>query len=261
MPVCSGKTEYDVSAAPVAAVGASLTEAEVHEAAKTCVGEILRDEAGRAGLKAAVESVAKTTFEQKQLSEILNQLPPVEPWRVGESFGEAFLTEHRNCSFPWPHSRDTRNPSASQAGADLVGFRKLDGAPARFAFGEVKTSSQEQWPPNNATGRHGLAEQLKHLRDKQEVRNWLFRYLGMRVQGAPWRATFEEAASRYLRDSADVDLFGILVREVEPKDVDLGSRAAALAAGCPAQTSVELRAIYVPPGCLKAAAALAGVGP
>ena len=49
-----------------------------------------------------------------------------------------------------------------------------------------------------------------------------------------------------MSNPADVSLFGVLVRDVEPRAKDLNKRAKALGEGCPATTSIELRAIYLP---------------
>ena len=83
-----------------------------------------------------------------------------EDWRVGEALAQAFLAAHRNCTFPWPASRDLRNPVSSPAGTDLVGFVDFDRG-GLFAFGEVKTSTQQQWPPSLIYGRHGLKQQME----------------------------------------------------------------------------------------------------
>ncbi len=46
----------------------------------------------------------------------------------------------------------------------------------------------------------------------------------------------------------DVSLFGLLIRDVIPKREDLAGRTAALSEQCPAKTSIELRALYLPSG-------------
>jgi len=91
-----------------------------------------------------------------------------------------------------------------------------------------------------------MARQLESLRDNIDVKDHLVKYLGHRTAGARWQNQYEEAAYRYLADSTDTSLFGVLVRDVKPKDSDLRNRAKTLASGCPEQTSIELTAIYLP---------------
>ena len=116
----------------------------------------------------------------------------------------------------------------------------------RFAFGEVKTSEEEAWPPNVMYGRHGLKKQMEDLRDSRDVKDSLVGYLGHHAHGANWLPRYQSAATRYLANPADVSLFGVLIRDVEPKRQDLASRAGVLANGCPPETSIELRAMYLP---------------
>ena len=140
-----------------------------------------------------------------------------------------------------------RNPNASPAGADLVGFHK-QGATRRFAFGEVKTSEEEKWPPQVVIGRHGLAKQLEVLRDSDQTKHHLvIKYLGHRAKNSSWEIGYKESVVRYFKDSSDVSLFGFLIRDVAPNSADLLSRAKALAKGCPKETSIELSAVYLPP--------------
>jgi hypothetical protein len=139
-----------------------------------------------------------------------------------------------------------RNPNASPAGADLVGFQK-HGRSQRFAFGEVKTSEEEKWPPQVVTSRHGLAKQLEELRDSEHTKHHLVLiYLGHRAPKSSWETSYREAVTRYLQDVSDISLFGFLIRDVTPKADDLHSRAKTMAKGCPTGTSIDLHAIYLP---------------
>jgi len=83
-----------------------------------------------------------------------------ETWRVGEAVAHAELEANRGCSFPWSARRDAKNRRASAAGAEMVGFVRRPGDPARFAFGEVKTSSEKNAPPAVA---RDLRRQLREL--------------------------------------------------------------------------------------------------
>jgi len=248
MAVAAGTEVYNVDATPVMARGVSYTEVELDSALKDSVSQILWDDAGTTDLQAILTSVVTTDFSDKSVKRVLASDPVPANWRVGEGLAEAFIAEHRSCEFPWPSGRDLKNPSASPAGTDLVGFQntKTTVNAHRFAFGEVKTSEQEVWPPSVMNSRHGLKKQLEDLRDSTNVKNSLMKYLAHHANGTNWLPRYKSAAMRYFANQADISLFGVLVRDVEPKQEDLASSAAALSVGCPIETSIELRAMYLP---------------
>jgi hypothetical protein len=245
-----GVEVYDADSTPVTARGASLRDEDI-AALPGRLDPILRDESGSAALASLLDGIDSTGFDPQVLQEVLSPIPSVESWRVGEAIGEAFLTDHRHCHFPWPGTRDLKNPSSSPGGTDLVGFQET-ATFKRFAFGEVKTSRDPARPPSVVTGRHGLVAQLEALRDQSVIRSQLVRYLGHHAPGRNWQPVFKEATEAYLRDPHAIALFGIIVREVEPDARDLTARAGRLAAGCPPGISIELRAIYLPGGTIAA---------
>ncbi len=98
-------------------------------------------------------------------------------------------------------------------------------------------------------GRTGLKKQLEDLRDSEPIRDDLFRYLAHRVK-ASWRPRFEAASKRYLENSSDVQLYGVLVRDVPPHADDLRVRVHDLAKNCPEGTGIELMALYLPKGSI-----------
>lgn len=248
MTKAAGAEVYNADAPPVTARGIAYTETELVAALSGSVSHILWDDAGTVELEAILTSVATTDFADESVKRILSQNPVIANWRVGEALAEACLRADRNCEFPWPTGRDLKNPSASPAGTDLVGFQETEATDNshRFAFGEVKTSAQKAWPPNVMDGRHGLQKQLEALRDSTSVKDALVRYLGHHAGGARWLPRYRSATVRYLANPADISLFGLLIRDVKPKAEDLQKRAAMLASHCPSQTTVELRAIYLP---------------
>jgi len=252
MTTAAGTEAYNVDACPVTARGVSYTDAELDTALRGSVSGILRDDAGIADLETVLAAVVTTEFSEQSVKRVLSSRAALESWRVGEAIGEAFLVEHRSCEFPWPSGRDLKNPAASPAGTDLVGFQETSAVTDtyRFAFGEVKTSEEKKWPPSVMSGRHGLKKQLEDLRDSIRVKDSLMKYLGHHADGTDWFPRYRSAAKRYLADPEDVSLFGILVRDVEPKQEDLASRAGNLAKGCPKGTSIELRAMYLPDGSI-----------
>jgi hypothetical protein len=246
--MASGTEVYNADAKPVIARGASYTDMELDAALGGSLSSILLDDAGTADLEAILTSVVTTDFSDKSVKRVLSSHATLENWRVGEALAEAFFSEHRACEFPWPSGRDLKNPSASPAGTDLVGFQNTneDANTHRFAFGEVKTSEQEKWPPSVMDGRHGMKKQLEDLRDSTAVKDSLVKYLGHHANGTAWFPRYRSAAKRYLANPGDVSLFGVLVRDVEPKREDLASRARDLSVNCPAETTIELRAMYLP---------------
>lgn len=258
MPTPKGQEVYTIpAAAPVVAGGVVLSDAELGEALKGPVASILRDDEGNAQLEVLLAGLVTTEFEQERLRAALDATPDPEDWRVGEALAEAYLSEHRQCEFPWHGGRDLKNPKASAAGTDLVGFQHEPNQGPRFAFGEVKTSYEEKYPPQVVTSRHGLSEQVELLRDSCETKNHLLTYLAHKARTTDWEDTFKGAARRYFTDPTDVCLFGVLVRDVVPSELDLRARAKALAKNCPSATVIELRAVYLPSKCIPSLASRA----
>ena len=246
MKIAVGKKLYSTGSSPVKAEGVLFSQAELDSALNDRLPPLLRDDAGKKKVEDFVGGLATTAFASDRLAAALKVVHPVKDWQVGESLAEAYLIDHRDCEFPWPVGRDLRNPNASPAGADLVGFQ-VSGKTRRFAFSEVKTSEEEKWPPQVVTGRHGLAKQLELLRDSDETKNHLaILYLGHRASKSTWEKNYREAVTRYLNNSSDVSLFGFLIRDVAANGADLQSRAKSLAKGCPQDTSIELTALYLP---------------
>ena len=209
------------------------------------VAAVLFDDEGKANIEEILAGLAETDFAQDGLRRVLEDPDKVENWRAGEAIAETYLTDHRSCYFPWPAGRDERKSGSSLPGADLVGFGADDNGDC-LAFGEVKTSGESSYPPRTMYGRTGLKRQLEGLRDCERIRGDLVKYLCHRAGCAGWRSRFEHAGRRYLENKSDVQLFGFLVRDVEPHQDDLKVRVGALAEGCPQGTRVELVALYLP---------------
>lgn len=248
MVIAVGAEQYDVGCQPVSARGLSYTTEDLESALSGPVAEIMMDEVGLKQVEDLLVGVAETEFQSDRVRAMLAQDRVPEDWRVGEALAEVYLTCHRDCEFPWPTSRDQKDPNSSMPGTDLVGFQRTESAANshRFAFGEVKTSDQELWPPSVMYGRHGLKQQLEDLRNLEKVRGALVLYLAHHAVNASWQGKFREATSRFLADSTDVSLFGIMIRDVEPKATDLQARAKSLAKDCPTMMGIELLAIYLP---------------
>jgi len=233
MTLSAGTVEYTLGTAPVTGCGISWTAEELDTALAGPVAEVVFDDAGNADCAAILEGLSETEFDREGVQRVLNSEQEPEAWRVGEGLAESYLTHHRNCSFPWPDGRDERKSGSSLPGADLVGFHQ-DGEQDCFAFGEVKTSGEAKHPPGAMYGRTGD----------------LVKYLWHRAVNASWKGRFINAYKRYNADSADVCLFGLLVRDVEPHRDDLQVRVTKLGKGCPSVMSIELIAIYLPAGSI-----------
>jgi hypothetical protein len=237
-------------------MGRSWNAEELGAAINGQVSALVFDDQGKADIQELLSGIAETSFEHEQLAQALTAPEDIEDWRVGEAIAEAYLTEHRDCLFPWPDGRDERKSGSSLPGADLVGVRE-DEQGDRFVFGEVKTSGEAKYPPGAVYGRTGLKQQLEDLRDKVGIRNDLFKYLGHRAKNATWRDRFKTASKRYLNNTSDIQLFGVLVRDVEPNVDDVRVRVEKLGNGCPAGTQIELLAMYLPTGVIGTLAAQA----
>ncbi len=240
---------YSVDSTPVIARGLAYNEEQLDGAINGAVKDLLLDTTGTAELNDMLAGLAPTEFEPAQISQLLQAEQEPKNWLVGEALAEAYVADHNNCTFPWPTGRDLKNPEASPAGADLTGFQETDDTenPYRFAFGEVKTSSDEHSPPRVMYSRTGLKNQLEGLRDSHRTKKSLIRYLGHHAINASWWYMFKSATKRYLSSALrDVAIFGVLIRDIEPNESDLSCCAKSLANGCPDLTSISLYALYFP---------------
>jgi hypothetical protein len=256
MPFPPGIESYNADSAPVKARGLRWEDDDLDTAAEEAVAEVLFDRAGMAEDREYLQSLGGTRFADERIEEVLGSADvqaSTEKWRIGEAVAQAELETSCSCSFPWNVRRDLKNPRASHAGAELVGFRRRPGGSTSFAFGEVKTSSHEQRPPSVTTD---LRRQLRGLNGKPEVVNNLVRYLTPRARGAQWEGAFQAAWASFCTDRGDLAIFGVLVRDVEPQRADLAGMASDLAAEIQAPTTLQLRALYVPDGRIET---LAGV--
>ncbi|MDH0382367.1 hypothetical protein [Comamonas aquatica] len=249
MPMSAATNCYVTDCLPVIARGLSFADDQLENILSGPVKDLLLDTSGYNELNSLLASLATTDFEQDGLTALLTKHVAPDPWLVGEAIAESFVTAVGNCIFPWPTSRDLKNPDASPTGADLTGFQKVNDPenPYRFAFGEVKTSVEEKYPPQVMYGRTGLKKQLEDLRDSQLTKQALVRYLGFHATNALWQDKYKSAVKRFLKSRmTDIAIFGVLVRDVMPDGEDLRCRAEALAKSCPTDTTIHLYAIYLP---------------
>ncbi len=249
MTIATGIIAYNLGSPPVSGCGIVWSKEELGTALAESVSEVVFDESGKADIAALLAGVAETDFTQNELTQILTDPKPPEDWRVGEALAECYLVQHQQCFFPWPDGRDERKTGSSLPGADLVGLHTEEGE-EYFAFGEVKTSTEEKYPPGAMHSRTGLKQQLEDLKESNKIKDDLVKYLGYRAVTADWKKQYQRAASKFLQDKNAIRIFGVLIRDVEPHEDDLRVRVDKLGQDIQGDMKMELLAIYLPAGSI-----------
>lgn len=206
------------------------------------------DTAGGDALREQLRGLGLTGMGQEALEAVLAaDIPETRDWAAGEALAEAMLEARHDVVLPWNTERDKRNPFASLPGADVVGFQR-DGDSYRLALGEVKCSSEAQWPPQVMSGRSGgLAHQIDRLASDLGTICQLLKWLLPRVKKTEHEPAFNAACTRYFNsDNRDLVLFGILIRDQEPREQDLQARGDDLGHRLQSPTHCCLVAIYLP---------------
>ena len=207
------------------------------------------------GTKALIEEfrdIPSTGFEERLLIDIFSTSPPIDDWKIGEALAECYLEDFEKVRFYYPSSRDAKNPKANLQGADLVGFVDVDEETTIFLFGEVKTSGDKNSPPQVMYGRSGMIDQLRDIKNNPNLRKSLIRWLGFKVKALsdddPFKKDYQKALKVYLKEGAEHKyfLFGILIRDTEPKDTDLKSRYESLKSDLSNGAQLKLVALYIP---------------
>lgn len=243
MIMAVGKIEYQLGTHPTTGCGFSYSDDELNTILAGKVQEVVFDTAGQ---KQITSILAETGFSKDDIEKNLVPFTTTpEDWRVGEGIAEYYLSEHRQCFFPWPDSRDERKIGSSLPGADLVGFQII-GNDIYFAYGEVKTSSEAKYPPGVMVGRSGLQSQIEDLKDNDTTKRTLMNYLALRCKGQCWESYFKNAAQNFLKCPKNIRIFGVLIRDVQPNDKDLKNRINNLAKKQYPETHIELLALYLP---------------
>ncbi len=252
MPMPTAAPEYDSDIEQITARGVSFSNEQLKEMLSGPVKDILLDTTGNKEIEELLAGLATTDFANAELQTILEEEQVFEDWLVGEAIAEAFTIHIGDCFYPWPTSRDLKNPNASPAGCDLTGFQSddLDGEKSyRFSFGEVKTSYDKNCPPSVMTS---LGKQLFNLRDDKAVKSGLVKYLTRHAMGKDWEDKFKLAVTRYLQSQgSDIAIYGLLVRDTKPEPADIKGKAKALSEKCPRTTSIALYAIYLPDNSIR----------
>ena len=207
----------------------------------------LYDEEGEIGFEADIRSLTSTGFDPENLNAILAAEPPEKrAWEVGEAMAEAYLRYKCEIDWPWNMERDKRNPNASLPGADLVGFRG-DGDDVHLVLGEVKTSSEEKSPPGVMSGSSGMIHQIENLANNSSLISQLIKWLWFRCKDTEYETSFNAAVKLLIASkNKAIALFGVLIRDTQPNELDLESGGQALAGVLHAPTTCHLTAIYLP---------------
>lgn len=206
----------------------------------------LYDTEGGEAFTEHLHGLSLTGMGQAALEEVLAaEVPETRDWAAGEALAEAMLEAHHDVVLPWNTERDKRNPFASLPGADIVGFQR-DGNSHRLALGEVKCSSEERSPPQ-VMGRSGMTHQIDTLASNLGTLCQLLEWLLPRVKHTAHEPAFNTACTRYFNSGRrDLALFGILVRDQQPRESDLQALGRQLAERLQDPTRCRLIALYLP---------------
>lgn len=211
------------------------------------VASRLHDKEGSTEFEAHLRSLASTGFTQNNLNAILAaEVPEERDWAVGEAMAEAYLSREHKITWPWNMERDKRNPNASLPGADLIGF-EVEGENARLVLGEVKTSTDANTPPGVMNGRSGMTHQIDNLANNLSLIYQLLKWLLPRCKGTKHELSFNRATKCLLEsENKAIALFGVLIRDTQPNELDLQARGRTLAGSLQDPTTCHLIAIYLP---------------
>ncbi|AIL32722.1 hypothetical protein [Basilea psittacipulmonis] len=243
MTIAIGKIEYQRGTHPVTALGFSYSEMELNEALANDVKKIVFDVEETQEISNILQN---TGFVKESIEKIFNpSLISTENWRIGESIAQCYLSNHRQCFFPWHSHRDERQTKSSLPGADLVGFQIIDNH-TYFACVEVKTSSENQHPPRVMTGNSGLESQIKKIVENETSKSVLIKYLAYRCVNVNWEHLFKEAFQNFLENSNNMRLFGFLIRDTKPNSKDIERSIENLAKYTSSNPYIEFLVLYLP---------------
>lgn len=240
--------DYEAQDRQVSWRGVSMVDGEVFEAfISNDVASRLHDNEGATELEAHLRGLANTGFARDSLDAVLAaEIPEQRNWAVGEAMAEAYLECEHEITWPWNMERDKRHPNASLPGADLVGF-KIDGEDSCLALGEVKTSADAQTPPGVMSGRSGMKHQIDNLANNLALHYQLLKWLLPRCKGTEHATSFNSAVTLFFNSgNKAVALFGVLIRDTQPNELDLKARGQTLAGSLQDPTTCQLIAIYLP---------------
>ena len=230
---------YDLSAGGRSCEGWSYGRGFA-EHVRTRVKDRCDDDAGTKELVERLREAETAGFDSSRIEEVLSTEPSEESWRMGECMAECFLEDQKGASLPNPR-RALKNPRASPAGADLVGFLKEKDV--LFLFGEVKTAGSGQSPPPVMTG---MASQLEKILSSESYRNGLIQWLAFMVWNSDTWRDFSAAMNNYL--DGKYRIVGALIRDTRPQKDDISSACSKISLQLRSGTLLALYALYLPVG-------------
>jgi hypothetical protein len=210
-----------------------------------------------------LRALATTGMATEFVEKLLRAIPDHQGWEIGEALAECVISQDkdREIFWPWNTIRDRRTPRASLPGADLVGFCRQNDV-VLLLFGEVKTSSDAGTPPNVMYGGSGMTWQLEENATRLDIQHVLLKWLRSRCTTSEHIEFYRSAVQRYLASHGkEILLVGILLRDTQPDERDIKSRAMALAKKLTSPTQIEIVAWYLPIPIKQWAALLRGGGP
>lgn len=208
----------------------------------------VEDDEQHAPFASELRGMATTGMSTEFVEKLLRTVPEEKSWAIGEALAECVLEDDdaREVCWPWNQVRDRRTPRASLPGADLVGFCK-EGDDVFLLFGEVKTSSDPNTPPQVMNGSAGMAWQLEQEATRLDIQHSLLKWLRTRCESPEHKELYLAAVQRYVQSQGKaILLVGLLLRDTEPNELDIISRSQHLAHKLASPTRVELHAWYLP---------------
>lgn len=200
------------------------------------------------GFEDDLRALATTGMATEFVERLLRAVPELEGWEIGEALAECILKTDSGLDIHWPWNtvRDRRTPRASLPGADLVGFCKYNDV-GLLVFGEVKTSSDPNTPPNVMNGSSGMAWQLEKNATLLDIQRTLLQWLHARCTNELSRTLYEQAVGRFLASGGkELLIVGVLLRDTTPNKDDLQSRGMSLSTKLIKPTKTKLFAWYLP---------------
>lgn len=235
--------------------GVSFDESETRALLYSKVKDFLLDSPQKQEMLSILQMLQQDTgFQQSQtllqdIQALQNESVDAQTFRVGEALAEVVLQENFSCRFYWNELRDARNPKGNKTGADLVGFIEIDNE-VLFLFGEAKTSSETNSPPQVMTNPRGIEHQLKDLYQNPQKRLILITYIKSKlplVSNEEFKKDFDKAIRTYYQQNAGKYLlYGVLVRDTEINENDIKPSYEKLKQEVHEHIGLKLLAIYVP---------------
>lgn len=238
-----GKNEYKISSNSIVAFGISHSKEEMELSLCTDVYDKLYDMKENMDLANCLQD---TGFDRMLIMEKIFPQDKKESWEIGEAYAQSYAESNLSAIVPWGITRDIKKPGSSLPGADIVGLYKHESG-TYFLFGEIKTSSDKNYPPGVMYGENGLKNQLEDLCQRKKITNQLVNYLAHRLKNDALWPQYADAFKKYISSGEEaVHILGILIRDVAPSEDDLRTRTKALEKFAVGEKTIELVGIYVP---------------